>query len=864
MARTNEATHPPAGAGPAWHAMAADEALTTLGSGREGLSSRRAGELLDRNGPNRQHPRKQESWLEEFLESFTEPLQLLLIVVAVLSFVFGELMDALAILGVIVLSAAVETTSEVRASRAITALEDLSAPHARVLRDGTRVSVDAAAVVPGDVLVLEAGDIIAADARILDAHGLRVDESMLTGEAVSAGKSTTAVAEGADLASRSSLVFAGTHVMDGQGTAVAVSTGPGTELGRIGTAATTQAEQRTPLQQAMKELARLVLILAVLVSVAVPLLGIFVAGQRPQDMLLTALTMVFATVPEELPILVTVLLAVGGLQLARRGALLRRLAAGEALGSITHLLTDKTGTLTQNRLVLHEVRGTRERVLSVALAAQGGPSAGSKEPMEQAIAAAAAKELPLRDLQTLMTGPVLGVWPFDPDRQRVARAWQDGSGAWLAVGGAPEAVLAAARAGQAGDWSAQAASLAAQGRRVIAFASRPLSDRETLMLADAGPDGGPVAAELERDLSVAGLVVFDDPLREGVREAVAELHGAGVATLVVTGDHPDTGRAVASAAGLAAGPTLRGGAALASMDDDELAGRLVDGTVVGRATPSDKLRLVRLLQSRGHRVAVTGDGVNDAPALAAADVGIAMGLRGTDLARQAAGLVLTDDAYPTVVRAVEKGRSVASQLRRAVAFYLGAKVALVAAMTAALLAGHPVPFAPAHIVLLELFMDIGASLAFVSEPVAPAAMCRPPRPAGARFVDRDFLTALSAVGLTLALAVIPAYLILSATGADTGQARAGAVFAWLAGHVLIAWTLRARPGLSWRANPAFPAWAAAATGSGLAAVTWPPAAAALRLTPLTGQQLAVTVAAVAAATALAVLLRRFGASTARL
>jgi Ca2+-transporting ATPase len=308
-------------------------------------------------------------------------------------------------------------------------------------------------------------------------------------------------------------------------------------------------------------------------------------------------------------------------------------------------------------------------------------------------------------------------------------------------------------------------------------------------------------------------------LRKGVPDAVADLAGAGVATIVVTGDHPATARAIAAQAGLPAGYLLARGDDADAITDAELNARLGHGTVIARASPSTKHRIVALLQRRGEIVAVTGDGANDAPALAAADVGIALGRRGAELARAAADVVLTNDAYPTVVAAIAKGRNITAQLRRAVAFYLGAKLALVAVLVGALAAGLPTPFRPVHIVLLEIFMDLGAVVAFVAEPVAPGAMQRPPRPAKARFLDGSVLAAIATTAFALTLAVLPSYVLLARAGATPQQARAGAVLTWLVVHVVIAWALRSRPSLSWLTNPAFPIWAAAAMATGIVVAT---------------------------------------------
>ncbi|MFB9450252.1 HAD-IC family P-type ATPase [Dactylosporangium vinaceum] len=944
----------------------ADAVLHALGGTATGLPAAERAARRARYGPNRPGPvRRPKRWLPELAEAFTEPLQLLLIAVAVLSAVFGELSDAVAIAAVIAVVAVLETSTEMRAARSIEALRAMTAPTARLVTPGGVREVPAADLVPGDVVAVEAGDVVPADARVIAARGLRVDESTLTGEAAAVGKSAVAVPAGTPLAARSSMLHAGTAVVAGDGRAVLTATGTHSELGRLGRLVAETREPPTPLQRTLTQLAKAVLVIAIAASVAVPLVGVL-AGQPVRDMLLSGLTIAFATVPEELPILVVVLLAVGGRRLARRGALLRRLRAGETIGAVDVIVTDKTGTLTENRLELTELVGDRRAILTTAVAAY---PPGGREPMEQQLLAAAAAE------GIAEPGPALTGHPFDPQRKLLSRVHRTaGDGLRLAVAGAPEAVLErcvlapAARA----RIEAEVADRARRGLRVIAFAERSLTGTPTAPAedgdpADHEPTGGPVDLDLaggsadgastggrgltggsadrdlagdtgerevvggsadrdatggvgdldlaggvgERDeveagLRFTGLACFTDPLRPDVAAAVATLQGAGVATIVVTGDHPETAAAVAAAAGL---PTAAGAAPVATLhgpgtttiarpgdtretaagrpdadrpaaadrlanaglsaaagrlatagpsagrlvargdlltdaSDEELAPLLVHGTVVARATPAAKHRLVQALQARGHTVAVTGDGANDAPALAAADVGIAMGRRGADLARAAADIVLTDDAYPTVVAAVATGRNIGAQLRRAVAFYLGAKVALVIVLLTALAAGLPVPFAPVHIVLLEIFMDLGASVAFVAEPTAPHAMHRPPRPSGPRFLDRAAVTAIATVAVTLTLAVLPGYLLLAHDNPPT--ARAAAVLGWLAGHALIAWTLRTRPGLAWRTNAAFPAWAAAATAVALLA-TLTPAGRLLHLDPLTARDTAIVTLTVAAA-----------------
>src|SRR3954453_12353280 len=515
--------------------------------------------------------------LEEPAESLAEPLMLLLIAVGVLSAIFGELRDAIAIFIVIVIIGAVEATAEVRAKRGLRALRDLSAPHALVRRAGGVAAVPVDALVVGDVLLVEAGTLVAADARVVAADGLATDESRLTGEAVAAAKGPEPVATDAPLAERSSLLHAGSAVIAGAGEGVVVALAEDTEIGRLGRLVAEAREPPPPLQRAMAELARAALVIALACSVLVPLLGVL-RGQPPREMLLDGLTLAFGTIPEELPILVTALVALGGLALAQHRVLLRRLRAAEAVGAMTVLLADKTGTLTENRMLIERIDGDRQRVLAAGGAAPRGGAA--RDPVGRALVAAAGERPP---------GERLARYPFDPVRRRESAVWRDRGGAWVAVKGAPEAVLDACAISETERASVlrRVARLADDGLRVIAVAQR--------RVASAARD----AADAEAELDFVGLAAFRDPLRAGVGEAVAELAHAGVRTIVVSGDHPETVAATAREAGVRATEVMHGGAELDALDDDELAERLRGEAVIARATPEDKLRLVHVLQDSG-------------------------------------------------------------------------------------------------------------------------------------------------------------------------------------------------------------------------------------------------------------------------
>ena len=786
-----------------------------------GLSEPEAERRLRRHGPNRLREKKPEPLWEELLEELAEPMILLLLGTGVLYALWGEAADAVTIVVVILALVAVEVTGERRAERAVAALRRLAEPTAAVRRAGRVREAPREEVVPGDVVLLQAGRRVAADARLIAAHGLAIDESALTGESVPVEKDTAAVA------------FSGTLVVRGRGEAEVIATGDATELGRLAHRAREAKPPPTPLDRAMRELSRSLLAAAIAISVAVPLVAWLLRGGAVRPLILTGLALAFAMIPEEMPIILALTLALGARRLARQNAIVRRMDAVETLGTLTAIAVDKTGTLTENRLELARqvAPGSAVRLLEAAALA-----ADPLHPIDDALLRAA-REAGIDTDRLRRDAPRQAEFPFDRSRRLSTVVVGGTAGGRVVVKGAPEAVATRATAVRtpAGpepmsedrrrQLLADADALAGEGLRVLAIAERER----------------PASIEPERDeaesgLTWLGLVALHDPPRPEARAALAACRAAGIRVLMVTGDHPQTAHAVARAVGL---------------DRD---------AVVARATPEDKLRIVTDWQAAGERVAVTGDGVNDAPALAAADVGIAMGRGGTDVAREASDVVLADDDFATIVRAIAEGRVLFANLRKAVRYYLACKAALAAVVLLSVFLGLSVPFAPVQIIVMELFMDLAASAAFVAEPGEPGLMSRPPRDPRARFLDRAMVASILTSAAGLFLAVSAAYLWSWPEG--EARARTMAFVTWLLGHVALAFVLRReRTPFTWRglaANRVMAAWGVSTVAFVALAVRWPPLRAALKAAPLAPVDWAVAVAAVAAGVALVEWAKRHG------
>ncbi len=778
----------------------------------QGLSSAEArARLLNRPRPPRPSLGR---WLGRHLrESPTDYAVLLLVAVAAVYAILGGLKDAAVITAMVLGVVWIQLWMRWRASRALASLSRLAAPRTPVWRDGRLQEIPAQELVHGDEILLVPGSLVPADARLLESQDLLVDESLVTGES-----QPVEFPDG----DRNAELKAGTQVVRGRAVAVVTAVGSASTLGRVAALVRETESQPTPLQVRISALARRLLAVALGTGVLVLVLGLVLGGQSPRTLALVALALAFAGIPSELPVLVSIVLGVGAMRLARLGAIVRRLSAAETLGTTTLICTDKTGTLTENRISLSRVvtaaqtlegvdasQAELDRVVLLARLASESQAQNRRlaDPIDLAVCLASGSA----------PGPAVS-FPFDSSRRLSSGLAHVDGELLLGVKGAPEALMVRATHWRSADGVraldgqlkdevvAAAAELTAGGARVLAVGSRVL---------DEPPMGGP--ARVERDLCFEGLLAFHDPLRPEVPGAVRTLLEAGVAITMVTGDQPATAAAVARAAGLG-GPTFIA-AQIRAWDDRELAARTMQGCVVARARPDDKLRIVRAAAAAGQVVAATGDGINDAPALEAAAIGVAMGRGGSDVARESADLILRDDNLATLARATAEGRRIYENLRKAVRYYLAVKLALVAVSLALVLTGRPLPFLPADIAVIELFIDLGTALAFIALPPEADSMRRRPRDPAARFLDSSMLWGMGAGAVTLAALAGGAYAIGLATLGVSG-ARSLALVAWLVGHAVLGLVMGwERIPLGPRevlANPAMIAWAAAALGLAVA------------------------------------------------
>ncbi len=700
-----------------------------------GLDEAEAALRAVQHGPNEIVAAARRSPAALLLDQFKDFMILVLLGAAVVSGLIGDLVDTLAIVVIVLLNALVGFVQAWRADRALAALQQLAAARATVLRGGQRQTVPASRLVPGDIVLLEAGNQVPADLRLIEIAQLRIDESALTGESVAVDKHVHALSgSGAALGDRLNMAFKGTTAAHGRGTGVVVATGMATELGKVAGLLDRAGELQTPLQQRLAAFGKRLALVVLAICALIFAIGVL-RGEPPVLMVLTAVSLAVAAIPESLPAVVTVLLALGARRMVAHNALVRRLPSVETLGSVSTICTDKTGTLTLNRMHAEQVvadgEARVETLRAAALCNDAQRAADGRwqgDPTETALAERAAAEGVEAAALAL---PRIAELPFDAQRKRMSTLHRAGDRCVLYVKGAPESLLPRCTAHWQGaghrplDLDAamrQADALAAQGLRVLALARRELPAADLSAGADA----------LERGLALIGMVALIDPPRPEAEAAVHDCLAAGITPVMITGDHPATARAIALRLGIvddAAAPVLTG-AMLATMDEATLRARCAAVRVYARVDPAQKIRIVEALQSLGRFVAMTGDGVNDAPALKRADIGVAMGRGGTDVAREASSLVLLDDNFATIVAAVREGRRIYDNIRKFVRYAMTGNSGEIWTLFLAPLLGLPIPLLPIHILWVNLVTDGLPGLALAAEPAERGVMRRPPRPPG--------------------------------------------------------------------------------------------------------------------------------------
>lgn len=770
----------------------------------KGLTTEVVDSRLKQYGQNRLTESKKKGFLDVLLEEIREPMIIILIVIALIYSFIGNPADSIAIVVIVLIVVIVEVFNINRARKSIEALKALTSLSSVVYRDGGMKEVKSRYIVPGDVIILSAGDRIPADGRLVDSYNTKVDESSLTGESFPVSKDYLVVPQSNDLAELSNMVFSGTLMVQGTAKMVVTSTGRSTEIGRISELVEEAEEPVTPLESSMNALAFVLAFVALFFSVSIPVIGYF-EGQPIDLMIITALSLAFATVPEELPIVISVTLAVGAYALSRKNAIVRSLKAAETLGNVTIIATDKTGTLTENKMSVGHIYYDRKlkendhppdngfQEISVlctgTLLSDIRVSSKYKDPMEVAVLEYMRnKGVDIDRLRRRFE--TVEEFGFDNRIKMSSNIYTDGSSNDIYVSGAPEVILLNSvrilEEGVIREMTPEdreraeesVESLTGRGERIIAVSFRE------------GIDPGETRENLEKDLTFVGLISFIDPPRKEVKNAINQCQKAGIRVIMLTGDHPRTAKTIAQTVGINHDGKTLTGKELQEMSDQELKEKLSEVSIYARITSEDKLRIVNLLENRDEIVAVTGDGVNDAPALQTAQIGISMGIRGTDVAKEASDMVLMDDNFSTIVDAVREGRKIFHTLRKGVRYYITVKLSLVSIFVIPLILSIPFPFSPIQIIIIELFMDVAALGGFVAERGESGLMDKPSKGAGKKFLDKTMINGIAYGSAGLVVAVTLIYLYIYFVSGSVIEAQTAAFSTWILSHVFLAQNLR--------------------------------------------------------------------------
>lgn len=759
-----------------YYQFSAEEVKQDINGKQEPLTAAEVKAHQEKFGPNELVEGKKKTTLQIFLEQYKDFLVIILIAAAIVSGFLGDAESAIVILIVITINAILGTVQTVKAEQSLASLKKLSGPEAKVLRDGSVVPIPSAEVTVGDIVMLDVGDYIPADGRLLESASLKVDESALTGESLGVEKMTDAIEGEVPLGDRTNMVYSGSFVTYGRGSFVVTGIGMETEVGKIASLLKTTSEKKTPLQVNLDQFGqKLSIIILVFCGI---LFGINVfRGGNIGDAFLFAVALAVAAIPEALSSIVTIVLSFGTQKMAKEHAIIRKLQAVEGLGSVSIICSDKTGTLTQNKMTVEQyyVNETvipadkidvkdseQEKLMYFSILCNDSTNVDGVEigdPTETALINLGSK-LGL-DIQKIRGEyPRESENPFDSDRKLMSTKHTIDETPIMVVKGAVDVIMGRTASIQCGDEvraitpediekiEAQNQSFSREGLRVLGFAYKAVSAEEELSLED------------ENNLTFLGLIAMMDPPREESMAAVAECKRAGIRPIMITGDHKVTAAAIAKRIGILEDESEAcEGAVIDSMSDEELKNFVEGISVYARVSPEHKIRIVRAWQEKGNIVAMTGDGVNDAPALKQADIGVAMGITGSEVSKDAASMVLTDDNFATIVKAVENGRNVYQNIKNSIQFLLSGNFGAILAVLYASIAGLPVPFAPVHLLFINLLTDSLPAIALGLEPHSKKVMDEKPRPMNESILTKDFLTKIGTEGLCIGITTMIGFMI---------------------------------------------------------------------------------------------------------
>ncbi len=758
-----------------YYQQTVSEVLERVGQTQAGWNSAQASELLEKHGPNALREGKRKNVLQMFAEQFRDLMVIILIIAAVISMISGNAESTLVIFAVLIINAVLGTVQNRKAEKSLDSLKSLASPSAKVIRGGVTQEIDSTQVVPGDIVVLEAGDMVVADGRVIDSFSLQVNESSLTGESTNVDKSSGVIDGQVPLGDRVNMVYSGSLVTYGRAVIAVTATGMDTEIGRIASMMNATKEKKTPLQRSLDQFSSRLAVVIMMICAIVFLLGLFRGGLSILDSLLFAVALAVAAIPEALSSIVTIVQAMGTQKMVREHAIIKELKAVESLGSVSVICSDKTGTLTQNKMTVqdvyideHVIPSSRltlddpihrmllyNAILTNDSSLRDGQTIG--DPTEFCLLEMAEKiNVPHQNIRAQLSR--LEEIPFDSDRKLMTTRYEIDGKELLLTKGAPDVLLN--RSGRL---------LTSDGIRSITDADRERIVQANMQFSQDGlrvlafaykdaPADREIGPEDEHDYTFIGLISMMDPPREESMEAVAEAKRAGIRPVMITGDHKITATAIAKKIGIfEEGDLAVTGLELDAMSEDELNEKVEKISVYARVSPENKIRIVDAWQNKGHITAMTGDGVNDAPALKKADIGVAMGITGTEVSKDAAAMILTDDNFATIIKAVANGRNVFRNIKNSIEFLLSGNMAGIFAVLYASLAALPVPFAAVHLLFINLLTDSLPALAIGMENPEKDLLNEKPRDPNQGIMTKDFLHRIFFQGALIAIVTMTAF-----------------------------------------------------------------------------------------------------------